>query len=662
MIVIRSQPCILSIVLVVIFHMAFQARADESGKSAHGAQKLGTEVLQRLIDDSAVRDGTVIDLPAGIVRIDRPLRIGDRSGITIRGGRGTEIWGSKAYKTRKLMPDERVPEGINPNTILVIDFDNDLRELLQVTAHTEVGCPSRPGLILYENEQEMTCARWPAQGYALGKLVAGSNTPRKFVIDVPPGKISSWREGNLSVGGYFSYDWYYEKAKAQLDLDRGTLVVGPTKQPYVARDGLRYMVEGGLGDFNAPGSFILDPAGSRILVVPYGNALDLPDIEIPISRGLLSLSRANGIHIEDLSFKYSLDDGIRINQSQSVTLTDVQVMHIGGAGIRVQEGLQIGIRRAVISDVGGAGAILSGGDNLSLTPGEVSLSDSVVVNTAKISKTYTPAVRLEGAGNSLRDNFICGTPHVAITFAGSQHDIEGNEITRTVSETSDAGTIYAGRSWIWRGNDVSENYLHDIPPNPQEVTTLDGSTLAPYSSDTKGVYLDDMVSGTQIKGNAFSNVQQPVFIGGGHDNIVTGNVFLKPLGYAVTIDERGLLPSFEKTMQVIRSEFLRAFEEHTQLSERYFNGATEESSGAAVGNLIQANTVVDGKLIDRHKLVRSSIMEKGNEIRAGVIDVDSDLSSRCSFASSISPILKSTVVGRRIVANRKVWATLPQFH
>lgn len=54
----------------------------------------------------------------------------------------------------------------------------------------------------------------------------------------------------------------------------------------------------------------------------------------------------------------------------------------------------------------------------------------------------------------------------------------------------------------------------------------------------KGVYLDDMASGFTVTGNLFLRVDQPVFLGGGRDNRVEGNVFVAS-SPAIHVDSRG---------------------------------------------------------------------------------------------------------------------------
>src|SRR5262249_7093926 len=113
------------------------------------------------------------------------------------------------------------------------------------------------------------------------------------------------------------------------------------------------------------------------------------------------------------------------------------------------------------------------------------------------------------------------------------HRIVGNEITRVVQETSDAGAIYAGRDWTARGTIIAENYIHDVVP-------MLGTSIEGHPYEVKGIYFDDLLSGNAVRRNVFVDVMRPVFIGGGRDNEVNANIFIRPRVAAINIDDRGL--------------------------------------------------------------------------------------------------------------------------
>jgi len=132
----------------------------------------------------------------------------------------------------------------------------------------------------------------------------------------------------------------------------------------------------------------------------------------------------------------------------------------------------------LIEDIGEGGVVLSGGDRQTLTPANLYVERSTIRRFERVSRTYRPAILLNGVGNRAVGNKISDSPHTAILFTGNDHLISQNEIFDVCKETGDAGAIYTGRDWSARGTVISDNHIHDIAPN-----VAMGGTI--------GVYLED---------------------------------------------------------------------------------------------------------------------------------------------------------------------------
>ena len=76
-----------------------------------------------------------------------------------------------------------------------------------------------------------------------------------------------------------------------------------------------------------------------------------------------------------------------------------------------------------------------------------------------------------------------------------------------------------------RGHKIRYNYLHNIHGF--------------QNKGCLGVYLDDCFSSADISSNIFYDVATPILIGGGRDNVMTNNMFIK-CGRAFSLDARGL--------------------------------------------------------------------------------------------------------------------------
>ena len=97
-------------------------------------------------------------------------------------------------------------------------------------------------------------------------------------------------------------------------------------------------------------------------------------------------------------------------------------------------------------------------------------------------------------------NLIHDAPHNAILFWGNDFLIENNEIYRVCLETGDAGAIYTGRDYTYRGNVIRRNFIHH---------------MGGVGMGTMAIYMDDCVSGTHIAENTLWRCQTAVVLGGG---------------------------------------------------------------------------------------------------------------------------------------------------
>lgn len=115
--------------------------------------------------------------------------------------------------------------------------------------------------------------------------------------------------------------------------------------------------------------------------------------------------------------------------------------------------------------------------------------------------------------------------HIIEDKYNNSHIIEYNVIHDVVLESSDAGAIYAGRSWNWYGNIIRYNCLYNI-----------GS--ADFAAS--GIYFDDALSGQSAYGNLLVNIYGYGFLlGGGRDLEVTNNVLINT-GVPFLYDNRAI--------------------------------------------------------------------------------------------------------------------------
>lgn len=379
--------------------------------------------------------------------------------------------------------------------------------------------PKGASVLLAQGDQTLRLARWPNDGYARAPVPQ----PQKGPVVAPSfasDHAAAWaREPDLWAGGFWTFDWAYETAKVAR-VAGGQVTLAPLRTRYDEGKALSYFVYNAVSELDQPGEYVVLPSG-RLLAWPARP--DAP-LEIAQAARLLSITGAHDIRVEGLALVGALDGGARVADSTNVVLSGLRVTRIGGVGIQVEGGRQVVIDHAGVDDIGETGVFLRGGDRKSLTPGDHAITDSKISRFGQLTRAYRPGVQLDGVGLNVTGSWIHDGPHSAVIYAGNDHRIAGNEIDHVVRETGDSGAIYAGRDLTARGTVIEDNFIHDVTPGGGPGT------------EVRGVYLDDYLSGQVVRHNLFLRVMDPVFIHGGSDNQIQGNVFACTTGTVVWIE------------------------------------------------------------------------------------------------------------------------------
>jgi hypothetical protein len=171
----------------------------------------------------------------------------------------------------------------------------------------------------------------------------------------------------------------------------------------------------------------------------------------------------------------------------------------------------------------GAGAIsLSGGDRLTLKPGNNFVRNTRIHDYNRLDRSYKAAVNIDGVGNRVANNLIYDAPHMAIYVHGNEHIIEYNHVHHVALESSDMGWFYMGRDPSNFGNVVRYNFVH-------HVGVTDSGIEGDRTTGVSGLYLDDLTSGTKVYQNVFYKVGRQrgaYFVNGGSDNVCENNIFI----------------------------------------------------------------------------------------------------------------------------------------
>lgn len=362
---------------------------------------------------------------------------------------------------------------------------------------------------LFSGDKAQTIARWPNEGFSETELVIGK------AFKVPSAKATLWKNAdNGMIVGYFKHEWameniYIDKKNSNLGF------ITLSKEPqYGLESGQRYYAMNMLEELDVAGEYYIDYA-SKILYYYPTSEFGTVNPELSILKGeMFRLENAYNITFEGVTLEKTRGNGIYATSGKYVTIDNCIVKNIGNGGIIINA-KESKVVNSDIYAIGGTAVRISAGSNEKLTAGNVIVENNKIHDFGRIFRTYQGAVNVNGSGNTVRFNEIYNAPHCALRFTGSNHVIANNEFYNVVYESSDAGAIYAGRTWTTWGNVIKDNYFHDIV----RAEGLDSHSVA-------AVYCDDQLTGTTVEGNLFKNCYRPVLFGGGTGNIFKNNTIV----------------------------------------------------------------------------------------------------------------------------------------
>ncbi len=481
-------------------------------------------------------DGVTVYVMAGEYELAQPFKLtAEDSGagkcrITYRAQRGAEV---RLSAGRLVTNWERVHDKWALSRLPAEAVPHVYQADLKALGITDYGSPGGGGLELFFNEQPMTLARWPNEGFVRIKDVLGikprnvrgtkGDSVGKFVYEGD--RPSRWvGEKDLWLHGYWFWDWSDQRQKVvSIDTERHIIELARPYHHYGYRKGQWYYAYNALCELDRPGEWYLDRETGILYFWPPGD-IRKGRVMVSVLPSVVEMENVQDVTLRGFVIEGCRGTAIMVKNGRGVRIVGCVIRNTGGNAISLS-GRACAVIGCDMYNLGAGGVSLSGGDRKTLSPAGNYAENNHIHHYGRIKRMYTPAIGLYGVGNRASHNMVHDAPHQAIAFGGNDHLIEYNEIYRVGMESNDAGAIYAGRDWTQRGTVIRYNYFRDI-------TGFRGRGCV-------GVYLDDMFCGTTIFGNVFYNVTRAAFIGGGRDNVIENNIFVdcRP---AVHLDARAL--------------------------------------------------------------------------------------------------------------------------
>ncbi len=455
---------------------------------------------------------------------DAPTVYRAAEGEEVRISAGCNIGGFKVLKDPELLA--RLPKEARGRVLVA-----NIKEI------GDMGAPADglPGLELFIDDQPLTLARYPNEGYMRVVAVHGA-TPIDVrgtigavegIVEYEDERPQRWlQEKEPMALGFWFWDWAeYRQGIAAIDVDKQQLTLAEPPSNYGYRAGQWFYGFNLFSEIDQPGEWYLDRETGDLFVWPPEGAGETFSAMVSMGEDIVHMQDVRDVVFAGFVFEGARRHGLVLENCERVRVERSVLRNLGSWAVRVSGGSAVEIIGCDISGTGDGGIALEGGERRTLTPGKHRAANNHIHHYSRWNRTYRPGISLHGVGLVAARNLIHHAPHEAIAFGGNEMLIEGNEIHNVSAESNDAGAIYALRDWSMRGHVIRYNYLHHL-----------------YGHEGKGchgVYLDDNFSSAHVYGNIFVAARRPVLFGGGRDNILENNIFYQ-CDQPLHIDARGL--------------------------------------------------------------------------------------------------------------------------
>lgn len=480
----------------------------------------------------------IVEIQEGIYEVPRTFELdstdggGDaRSRIIYLGQQGSEVrlTGGKYIRKWDLVSEKDVLEMLSPDV-----RDKIYQSDLSTIGISDFGSPGGGGIELFFNDKPMWISRYPNKGFIkiTGLLneqpvdVRGTKGDKVGKFKYDDQRIANWKkEKDAWVHGYWFWDWAEQRHKiAKIDPVKKIIEVEPPYHSYGYRIGQWFYGFNLLSEIDEPGEYYLDREKGTLYFYPPSD-IEKAKTYVSLVKNIINVNKASFLTIKGLILEGCRETAVKMQDCNNNLIAGCTIRNVGDWGVTINEGVSNGVRGCDIYNAGGGGINIRAGNRKTLVPGNCFADNNYIHHIARLKRVYNPGVTISGVGNTISHNIIAHLPHMAVGFSGNEHIMEYNEIYDVSYESNDAGAIYSGRNWTYRGNILRYNYLHDI-------SGFEGKGCV-------GIYLDDAFSSADMIGNIFNKVTEAVKIGGGRDNNVLNNIFIDCIP-SLEIDARGL--------------------------------------------------------------------------------------------------------------------------
>lgn len=293
-----------------------------------------------------------------------------------------------------------------------------------------------------------------------------------------------------------------------------------------------YFLYGQRWMLDEPGEWHYDPATKTLYVwmpdntVP-GNRVSVGQAPVGIEASLLSYIRIEGLAIQNVG------TGVRMVAANNIVLRNLAIFDTLGMGIEAPYSTDSGIENSqIVRSAGDAiSAAHSGGSSTRFHAYDNLIFDSGIPSRkGVITSLPLPARAAIEAGRSadIRGNRIYGAGYIGI-WALADSVLSGNHVENACQVLDDCGAIYT--SGANNNSTIESNTVLNI------LGGLSGKP-AIYTSQSQGIYLDELSSGVAVRGNTVVNASNGIQLHNAANNRIENNTLYNNRRHHVWLQER----------------------------------------------------------------------------------------------------------------------------
>lgn len=490
------------------FHTLYRARQSVRWQKERGAVSAG---------------GFNIVLKSGRYFLDSALYLDSKdSGINFTGEDGAVITGAVSFdknQFRDLSEDDtnysRIKSDLRDKIKWVsLESLNRLDEPKEVNEmHSEMS-----DYIVSKDNIRLKSARYPNDTMLRVDNVykSGSQNDTEFIIGYTDENISSWlKPDEVYLEGFGDVLWKYQKIRiGSIDTANKKITSGGTKLYSGIQVDAYIWFSNVLEELDSEDEQYIDRTQKRLYFYSDENT---ENISISVSKQpFLKIFNTKNISFSNINFENTRSSAVIINGGSEISFDNCTFYNIGGTALNIRKSYKCGIKNSNIASIGSGGIRFSDcGKKYNLRKSYNFVTNNEICDFSWNVPTYSPAVWVDGIGDTISHNTIHESFHAGIIFYGNDNEISYNEIYNVLTETEDAGAIYTYGDGSSRGNVIENNFIHHLGNGKKGF----------LNTGLFGVYFDNFNGGQIVRNNVFYDMPCAIHINSGGDNTIENNVF-----------------------------------------------------------------------------------------------------------------------------------------